>query len=263
MFANATIYLTIEYFTYFRASINRTKNLTMKYLLALTCILFSVNLLSQEFKKVSYQVNAGTTLSIPDASPVFEGFEDAQRNYSNAFGYFVNFLVSYNFTDSYGLSTGLNFNSINTKIDDEFGGATYDTNWHIRYLNIPLMFDYNLSEHFTLSGGAYGGILISAKEKGTVSSDGSELILDDVYDPAFKESFKASIDEDIKDMFKNYDLGLSAKVAYGIQLSPKYKGVISTQFNYGLLNAFYATESVRSDWKWRNVNLMIGFGIQF
>jgi len=236
----------------------------MRNILLLVMVLLSINVSSQDFKKVNYQINAGTSLSIPDASPVFEEFEDAERNYSAAFGYYVNFLVSYNFTDKASFSSGLIYNSLNTKIDDELGIASYNTNWYLHYLNIPLMFDYNLAKHFTLSGGAYGGFLISAREKGKVYFDAEDVFFPDgKEDSAIPEFYETSIDESNKEIFKNYDFGLSAKVAYSIQLSAKYQGIISTQLNYGLMNAFSTTETVRTDWRWRNINLMIGFGIQF
>ncbi|WP_068475223.1 outer membrane beta-barrel protein [Saccharicrinis aurantiacus] len=140
----------------------------MKKLLLLICVLFCINAASQESKKLYYQLNIGTSLSIPSQSSVAASAnsEGLGSKYYSDFGYFINSVVSLRSGERSGFTSGLNLIMINTEIDEELGVVTFKGSRHVSYLQVPLLFDFYLSKRISLSAGVYGGVLLSVKEKG-------------------------------------------------------------------------------------------------
>ena len=223
---------------------------------------------SQDFKKINYQLDFGTTLTIPykntiEIWPEFEGHP--QTDYSTNFGYFLEALISYNLNSKYSISTGLNYNLTSLKINDKIGLTENKGNLTNSFLTLPVLIKYRLSDKIpiTISAGPYLGLLISANEKGTSYIDTAGFIFADP-DPIL-ESIEPiqKYDTDIKKDYTSIDYGISIQLDYEIKLSQGLKGVILTRFNYGLKDVLtndLVNNSSANDWK--NYNFMIGFGLK-
>jgi hypothetical protein len=229
---------------------------------------------SQDFKKVNYQLDFGTTLTIHykktiEIWPEFEGYP--QTDYSTNFGYFLEALISYDLNSKFSISTGLNYNLTSLKINGKISLFENKGNLTNSYLSFPVLIKFRLSDllPITISAGPYLGLLISANEKGTSYIDTSGFIIAEPdpefpSDPVFQLEPKKKYDSDIKKDYTSIDYGLSIQLDYEINLSHGLKGVILTRFNYGLKDVLtndLVNNSSANDWK--NYNLMIGFGLKF
>jgi hypothetical protein len=222
---------------------------------------------SQDFKKINYQLDFGTTLTIPyknkiEIWPEFEGH--SQTDYSTNFGYFLEALISYNLNSKYSISTGLNYNLTSLKINDKIGLIENKGNLTNSFLTLPVLIKYRLSDKIpiTISAGPYLGLLISANEKGTSYFDTAGLVFAEP-DPMIEIEPTRKYDTDIKKDYTSIDYGFSIQLDYEINLNREFKGVILTRFNYGLKNVLTNDLINNSSAKeWKNYNLMIGFGLK-
>lgn len=222
-----------------------------------------------ETGKMNYQLNFGTTLTVPykktiEISPNINN--NPQTDYNSNFGYFLEFLVSYNFNNKYAISTGLNYNNNTLKIDDKIAYTENKGTLTSSYLNLPILFRYRFSDKIPLSisAGPYFGLLIGATEKGTTYIDTAEFVFITPNDPVI-ESIEPihKYDNDIKKDYTKIDFGLLVELNYELKLCKRLTGVILTRFNYGIKNVLtddLANKNIAS--KWQNYNLIIGFGIK-
>lgn len=225
-------------------------------------------ILSQDLKKVNYQLDLGTTLTIPykrtiEIWPEFDGHP--QTEYSSNFGYFFEFLISYNLNSKYSILTGLNYNYSSLKINDKIGLTENKGNLTSSYFTLPILIKYRLSDKIpsTISAGPYIGYLVNTNEKGTSYINTTGFVFANP-DPVIEsiqpiQKYKT----DLKKDYTSIDYGLSVQLDYEIKLAHGLNGVILTRFNYGLkdlLTNDLVNNSSASDWK--NYNIMIGFGLK-
>ena len=226
------------------------------------------NIYSQETKKLNYQFDLGTTLSVPykktiEIWPEIEGHP--QTDYSSSFGYFCELLVSYNINQKFFIQTGLNYNSNRIDINDKIGLIENKGKVLISYLNLPLYFGLKPIDDLpmTVSVGPYIGFILTAKEKGTSYIDTAGFISMEP-DPVLQSiEPKQDYDTDIKKDYTLIDFGLSLQLDYELKLTENLRGVILTRFNYGLTNVLtndLINNNSASDWK--NYSLLVGFGLK-
>jgi hypothetical protein len=249
--------------------IKNEQTVNMKQILMLLILgLISLGeIYAQDFKKINYQFDFGTTLTIPYKRTIEiwpEIDNHPQTYYSSNFGYFLEVLISYNLNSKYSMTTGLNYNLTSLKINDKIGLFENKGNLTNSYLTFPVMIKCHLSEKIpiTISAGPYLGLLISANEKGTSYIDTAGLVFAEP-DPVIQIEPKQNYDTDIKKDYTSIDYGLSVQIDYEINLSCGLKGVILTRFNYGLKDVLtndLVNNSSANDWK--NYNLMVGFGLK-
>lgn len=227
---------------------------------------------AQGIKQISYQLDFGPTVTIPykktvEIMPEFDGHPTT--NYTSDFGYFVEFLVSYNLTRKYSIQTGLNYNYTSLKISDNAGLIENKGNLTNSYFSLPILFKYRLSEKipFSISTGPYIAYLVKANEKGTTYTDTTGFISadhDQVIDPTIQQIDPVSkYYTDIKKDYTAVDYGLSLQLDYEINRNKLLNGVIITRFNYGLKNVLtnnLQNNSSANDWK--NYHIMFGFGFK-
>ena len=227
-----------------------------------------VEIYAQDFKKISYQLDFGTTLTIPykktiEVMPEFAGHP--QTDYCSDFGYFLELFISYKLNSKYSISTGLNYNYTVLDINDKIGLIENKGNLTNSYLTLPFMIKYRLYEKIpiTISAGPYLSMLISANEKGTSYTDTSRFV---IYAPdPVTESIEPiqKYDTDIKKDYTSIDYGASLQLAYEVKISQAIHGVILTRFNYGLKNVLTNNLMNNSSAKeWKNYNVMLGFGLK-
>ncbi|MGD9994277.1 MAG: porin family protein [Salinivirgaceae bacterium] len=222
---------------------------------------------AQDLKKINYQFDFGTTLTIPYKSTIEiwpEIDNHPQTDYSSNFGYFLEVLISYNLNSKYSISTGLNYNLTSLKINDKIGLIENIGNLTNSYLTFPVLIKCRLSDKIpiTISAGPYLGLLISANEKGTSYIDTAGLVFAEP-DPVILIEPTQKYDTNIKKDYTSIDYGLSIQLDYEISLSSGLKGVILSRFNYGLkyvLTNDLVNNSSAKDWK--NYHLMIGIGLK-
>ncbi len=222
---------------------------------------------AQNSKKINYQFDFGTTLTIPYKStieiwPELDGH--SQTDYNSDFGYFLEFLVSYSLNSKYAITTGLTYNHSSTKIYDQIGLFENKGNLTNSYISIPILFKYRPTKRLPLSisVGPYLGYLIKANEKGTSTIDTTGLIFFEP-EPIFDSGTTHEYETDILKDYSSFDYGLSIQLEYEIKISQILNGIILTRFNYGLKNVLtndLVNNSSASNWK--NYNLMIGFGLK-
>ena len=226
------------------------------------------NVYSQEIKKFNYQLDLGTTLSVPykktiEIWPEIEGHP--QTDYGSSFGYFCELLVSYNITQKFFIQTGLNYNLNRIDINDKIGLIENKGKISTSYLNIPLYFGLKPIDDLpiSVSFGPYVGFILTAKEKGTSYIDTAGFVSMEP-DPVLQSiEPKQDYDTDIKGDYNPIDFGLSLQLDYELKLSENLRGVILTRFNYGLTNVLtndLINNNSANDWK--NYSLLVGFGLK-
>ncbi len=244
----------------------------MKKALTVLMILSQVGTFAQDSKKISFQFNLGTSLSIPDQStanynvliPVTGTFK---TDYQSSFGYFSEVIVNYEFNEKVSVSTALNYTYSSLSIVDEEGRTRHEGNISNSYLNIPLMVGYQFLEKIplTISGGAYLGVFLNARENGTQYLDTVGLIFNDPNDPSIipEQEYDYSISED----YLSTDFGVLLQLDYEKELNEKLILVFMTRFNYGLKNVLvddYQNRETKysAATEWKNHNLLIGVGVK-
>ena len=83
----------------------------------------------QENKKISFQFNIGTSITIPYKStvefwPLFPINGSYKTSYKTDFGYFAEILSEYNINEKISITSGLNYNHTYYKINDGEGVIT-------------------------------------------------------------------------------------------------------------------------------------------
>ncbi len=239
----------------------------MKQILLILGLFSTLEIFGQDFKKMNYLIDVGTTLSIPykKTIEIWPDIENhPQTDYSSDIGYFLDLKIQYNINTNYAIISGLNYNHSSIKTDDKTGLIENKGNISTTYLNIPLLLKYQLFNSFPLSvaAGPYLGILMNVKEKGTTSVDISNLLYYES-DPLIYYVSDQKYENDIKKDYTKIDLGIGVELNYEIKLSSKLAGVIMTRFNYGFMNVLTNDlANYSSADKWKNYNLLIGFGIK-
>ena len=230
----------------------------MKFLKTTALLLFiAVNTNAQEAKTLHYQLSLGTNYTMPYQKKW--SLLDTRHEYSGSFGYFSELLVHYNMKPKVTLRSGINYNY--TQFEEwylvNYSTASFKVNKSS--LRIPLLFTYYPLKDtpISVSAGPYIGILLSAKEKGSGYFYTSELTIEDENDPVFQNPI--SIDNDIKDIYKNVDYGMTIELNYDFKLTPNIKSVVLTRFSYGLTDIINGSTT---NFKWKNYYLDLGIGIK-
>ncbi|MCK4663201.1 MAG: PorT family protein [Bacteroidales bacterium] len=241
----------------------------MKYIILITGIIAVTNLFGQEFKKIDYQVDFGTTFSIPYKKTIeiwtnIEGHP--KTDYSSGFGYFFEFMISYNINTNLAIISGLNYNLNKFEIYDKIGLTESKGDLTSSYLHLPILINYSVSDKLpiSISAGTYLEFLINAREKGTSYIDTAGFVFGDVPDPVIVAIEPVQdYNNDIKKNYKDFDFGLSVQLDYKLTLSDRLLCVVFSRFNYGLLDVITNDIQVNSSAsKWKNYNLLIGIGLK-
>jgi hypothetical protein len=221
------------------------------------CFLLGIFVLNsicgQEIKKVFYQINVGTSLTIPYKSKidVFPDIADHPvYDYKPNIGYFGGVQIGYNFNDKVALFVGIDFTHSRLKIDSKTGITEIKGNINSSYLDFPLYLEYQLFENIPLKigFGTYFSVLLNAKEKGTLY----------VKDSPISYSTSQPCNNDIKNRYKKGDFGIIGRVAYDFRLANKINALIYSKLNYGIVDVL----KNQDNYKWKNYNLLIGIGIK-
>ena len=223
---------------------------------------------AQDLNQINYQLDFGTTLTIPYKNTIEiwpEINDHPQTNYNYDFGYFIEFFISNNLSAKYEISTGFNYTYNSLNIEENIGVVENKGILTSSYLKIPVLFKYRLSDKLpiSLSAGPYFSLLVNANEIGTTYIDTSELIYEEP-DPVI-ESINSvqKYDNDIKKNYTSIDYGFSIQFDYEIPISKKLNGVILSRFNYGLKDIIInelENKNLANDWK--NCYINIGFGLK-
>ncbi|MBS2101027.1 porin family protein [Carboxylicivirga linearis] len=219
---------------------------------------------SQDCKKINYQFDFGTTLSIPYENTIeySTNFDfHPQTNYNSEIGYFLEFLVSCNLNNKYGISTGVNYSYSSLGIIDKIGRFENKGSLSASYVNIPVLFNYRITDKIpiSISAGPYIGFIIDAVEKGTSYIDTTGII---TMEPEIFET-KYNYDTNIKEDYTSIDYGLLLQLDYEVNLTKGLNGVILTRFNYGLKNVLTNDLSNKSSaHEWKNYSIQIGLGLK-
>ncbi|WP_430813220.1 outer membrane beta-barrel protein [Carboxylicivirga sp. RSCT41] len=239
----------------------------MKYSLFLFFVfIITTDICSQENKRLNYQINAGTSLSVPHKKKIntLTMTEDQLYiEYSAAFGYFLEIMASYDLTEKSYLMTGFNYNTNTTSIYEKAGAIENKGEKTTSYINVPLLFGLR-SRNMSLAAGPYLGFVIRAKEKGTIYIDTTGLItLPENESSSLSIDPVQDYDRDMTGSYKSIATGLSAQIDYTFKLSDKLNGVFLTRFNYGLTSVLEEDElSMLIPDYWKDHSVIFGFGIK-
>ena len=228
----------------------------------------------QKNKKNSVQFDIGTSITIPYKQMVefrtllpINGNGSSKTNYKTNFGYFAEILSDYNINENISITAGFNYNYTSYKIKDGEDIMISEGNLNNSYLNIPLLFNYRLSEKnpISISAGAYLGLLLFAQEKGTSYLDTSKIIVVETNDPLLQPEQK--YDNNIKEDYYSIDYGVLFQLKYEYKWNEKMSGVFFSRFNYGLKNVLSSSlgklkAKHNAATEWKNYNILIGIGIK-
>lgn len=157
---------------------------------ALAVLVFGFASAQDEVKtasKVKYGAKAGINL----ANIVGDDAGDANMFVGFNAGMFVEIPIANKLT----IQPELLYSAQGSKSSGNLEGYDYDATFKLNYINIPVMFKYQVADKFSLEAGPYVGFVTSAKMKVEVSGFGSDTV-------------------DMKDMVKSTDFGLGLGMNY-------------------------------------------------
>ena len=161
---------------------------------ALAVLVFGFTNAQDEVKATS-EVKFGAKGGINLANIVGDDAGDANMFIGFNAGFFVEIPV----TDKLTIQPEILYSAQGSKSEGPLNieGDIYDVKATLKmnYINVPVMFKYQVADKFSLEAGPYVGFLVSAKVKAEVSGFGSAT-------------------EDAKDLFKSTDFGLGLGMNY-------------------------------------------------
>lgn len=233
-------------------------------------IIVSASAIGQVNKKWHFQLDFGTTLTVPfmkteENSSGHNGqtIDVEKINYSSEFGYFAEIMASHNLNPELSLLMGGSYSNKTFEITSEAGLLSSKGTITTSHIRIPLQLRYNLMKKIpvAISFGPYLSVLTGANEKGTLYLDTANMTLSDPNDPLLLPETNYS--DDIKENFEALDYGLTIQLDYEILVSKKITGMILTRFNYGLTEVIKEHPAgISSPERWKNYNFDIGVGIK-
>jgi len=232
----------------------------MKNLIFAMVLLLSVSTYGQGTKKFNYQLNAGSTLSIPYNKLISNNYGRYQKSYCNA-GFFAEGHLIYNITNRYSLLTGINYEYNNLRINSVLGAETLKVTIYSQRINLPVEFRCKVLalKPIYICAGGYIGTGISKKERGTRYIDFSMLHEIDPNDPLLNST---QIQESpySRDYHNGFTLtyGLSARIEYILKMNDKTGMVVFSGCSYGWSNS---TENNFKTEKDLNFLAKLGVGI--
>jgi hypothetical protein len=223
-------------------------------------IVSTLNSSAQDFKKLSFQFNLGSTVSIPDQSKVMQPTSQIETSYLPCSGYFGELLGSYHFTEKASIQSGINYNFSRQRITDKIGSQENKGRIKKSYLQIPILLKYKISNKrpFNIAIGPYFGYLLQAQKKGGLEIIGFAAFMGSWYPVSEK------IDEiDIKSDYHEYDYGISFQTDYELSLKNQHALTFLLRCNYGLTDITSEKSQPEVGYKavyTRNINLFFGVG---
>lgn len=157
---------------------------------ALAVLVFGFATAQEEVKKAS-EVKFGAKGGINLANVVGDDAGDANMYVGFNAGMFVEIPL----TDKLTIQPEVLYSAQGSKSEGVIEGYNVDATIKLNYINIPVMFKYQVADKFSLEAGPYVGFLASAKLKFDVEGLGSDTV-------------------DMKDMVKSTDFGLGLGMNY-------------------------------------------------
>ena len=196
---------------------------------------FIVN--AQDVINDSSKAKFGTKASLNLANIVGDDAGDA-----NVFvGFSVGLFAEFDLADKLSIQPEILYSTQGSKSEGPYyiGSSIYNVKATLKlnYINVPVMFKYEVAKKLSLEAGPYVGFLVSAKLKAEISGLGSDT-------------------QDAKDLFKSTDFGL------GLGMNYDFSDVIFANFRYsaGLVEIGDADGDSNNI---KNSNLQFGLGFRF
>lgn len=181
------------------------------------------------FVAASNAQNVGVTLgaNIANVGGDFNDQISPDSKFNLTVGLFAEFMLA----DKLGLQPELVFSGQGFKYNQDFQGTSVEYKQKLGYVNIPVLFNYYLSDNFYVQAGPYLGILTSAKASisGTLSLT----------------------DQDNKDSFESTDFG--AMIGLGVKAG---KFNFGARYQLGLANINALSDDTANN---RVINIHAGF----
>ena len=206
----------------------------MKKIFVAVVVLLSFGIsFAQEETKSGSDIKYGAKGGLNLANIVGNDAGDA----NNYIGFNVGFFVEIPVTDKLIFQPEILYSAQGSKSDGIIDGYNVDATLKFNYINVPLMFKYQVANKFSLEAGPYIGFLTSAKLKFDVEGLGSDTV-------------------DMKDDVKSTDFGI------GVGMNYEFSDVIFANARYqGGLTEIGDSEAGGNSVK--NSVFQIGLGFRF
>lgn len=179
----------------------------MRIIIAFTLATWLLQPAQAQDKKVSFGIKTGLNVSVFSASINSEA--------SSRAGFHVGGYLKTPISEKVSFRPELYFSSQGQK--DEYltppnGPTIGETTTKVNYLNVPLLFEFG--KKFSLQVGPQLGLLLSAREEGTIDNE--------------------PVDDDLKSIMKGTDFSL----VFGAGIQPGSHVNLGARLNYGLSEVF-------------------------
>jgi hypothetical protein len=242
---------------------NSFKMIKKIIVLVFITITLTFNSYAQDFKKLSFQFDAGATVSIPNynKSEYLTNITDhPETTYLPCSGFFGEIIGTYQLSKKTSLQSGINYSFFRQRIVDEIGNEERKGRIKRSYLQLPVLFRYKLSNNHPLNIGIgpYLGYLTHAKRKGGLVVEYIVPLWNEWY------AIPTEADEmDLKSGYYEYDFGLTLQGDYAIALKNQHALLLLLRFNYGLMDITSDKSSPEIGYEeryTRNISLLFGIG---
>lgn len=228
--------------------------------------------------RTDFLFQIGTNLSVPNLDWDVSNYVVQNEP---SFGYQLEFMISPKSKSKSSVAFGINYSHYNLKVFEKylflygynnqlFRGKKY-TNTKL-YINLPIVYSYRLSEKipFSLSAGAYVGLLMESKNKGNYYSNYDSGFIEFITYPPDDELINLPGDVEYIGMeyeefntedLERIDYGILLQTDYEYKIKPRIKGTIFLRFNLGLRDV--GVTKYNNYNKYKNYYLQFGFGFKF
>jgi hypothetical protein len=226
---------------------------------ALLGIVLTLNSSAQDYKKLSFQIDMGATVSIPNQSKVIQPTNQIETSYLPCSGYFGELLGSFRFTEKASIQSGINYNFSRQRITDKIDIQENKGRIKKSYLQVPILLKYRISnkQPFNIGIGFYIGFLLQAEKEGGLTASST------IYNNIIIPTYARTIDMNIKSSYHEYDYGISFQTDYELSLKNQHALTFLLRCNYGLTDITSEKSQPEVGYKavyTRNISLYFGVG---
>ena len=148
-------------------------------------------------------------------------------------------IVEMKLAEKFSIQPELLYTMLGCKVTTNVGGTTIDVTDKLGYIVLPVMAKYYVAPGFSLEAGPQFGYLVSAKGK--------------------NETGSMSVEGDIKDAFKKFDMGINAGLGYELPIGLFFQA----RYTLGLSNILSESVAAPDDAVVTNNNFQLSLGYKF
>ncbi|NRD20624.1 outer membrane beta-barrel protein [Winogradskyella eckloniae] len=185
--------------------------------------------------RTSFSLALGPTLSIPSTSELTNSNVDGRPQIKSKMniGLFVLPSIKYSLNEKFSLDFGIGYYLDRFSVEDKLGAVSNEGNRNVHQIQIPISYNlhFGAGNAYEIGLGGFASFILSAKEKGDIITNNSQIGIVDPNDPTFSYNSTVSYSKDIKVNYNSVNFGAFLQIKKNITFSESKKGFILLKIN--------------------------------